>query len=61
LIVSFIGYSDDTPEMVMHRIKGANLVGPAGLISMEDTFATKLVQSWTARAGNPVLRGSHGS
>jgi anthranilate 1,2-dioxygenase large subunit len=51
LIFNFFGYSDDTPEMVMHRIKEANLVGPAGLISMEDTFATELVQFGTASAG----------
>ncbi|MBV8134857.1 MAG: Rieske 2Fe-2S domain-containing protein [Deltaproteobacteria bacterium] len=52
LIFNFFGYSDDTPEMVMHRIKEANLVGPAGLISMEDTFATELVQFGTAGAGS---------
>jgi anthranilate 1,2-dioxygenase large subunit len=44
LIFHFFGYADDTPEMRMHRIKQANLVGPAGLISMEDTLATELVQ-----------------
>jgi anthranilate 1,2-dioxygenase large subunit len=51
LIFNFFGYSDDTPEMVLHRIKEANLVGPAGYISMEDTFATDLVQGGTAAAG----------
>ena len=30
--------------MRTHRIKQANLVGPAGLVSMEDTLATELVQ-----------------
>jgi anthranilate 1,2-dioxygenase large subunit len=44
LIFYFFGYSDDTTEMRMHRIKQANLVGPAGLIAMEDTLATELVQ-----------------
>ena len=52
LIFNFFGYSDDSPEMVMHRIKQANLVGPAGLVSMEDTFATELVQFGTAGAGD---------
>src|SRR5262249_51643759 len=33
LIFNFFGYSDDRPEMIMHRIKEANLVGPAGLVS----------------------------
>ena len=31
------------------RIKQANLVGPAGYISMEDTEATELVQRGTVR------------
>jgi anthranilate 1,2-dioxygenase large subunit len=44
LMFHFIGYADDAPEMRMHRIKQANLVGPAGLISMEDTLATELVR-----------------
>ena len=52
LIFNFFGYSDDTPEMVMHRIKEANLVGAAGLVSMEDPFATELVQFGTAGAGD---------
>jgi anthranilate 1,2-dioxygenase large subunit len=54
LIFNFFGYSDDSPEMLMHRIKEANLVGPAGLISMEDTFATELVQFGTAGAGGAL-------
>ena len=38
----------------MHRIKQANLVGPAGLISMEDTLATELVQFATANSGDAL-------
>jgi len=52
LIFHFFGYTDDTPEMRVHRVKQANLVGPAGLISMEDTLATELVQSATATSGD---------
>lgn len=44
LIFHFFGYEDDTPELRALRIKQANLVGPAGYISMEDTEATELVQ-----------------
>ncbi|CAN5163016.1 Rieske 2Fe-2S domain-containing protein [soil metagenome] len=51
LIFHFFGYTDDTPEMRALRIKQANLVGPAGYISMEDTEATELVQRGTARDG----------
>jgi anthranilate 1,2-dioxygenase large subunit len=54
LIFYFFGYSDDTSEMRAHRIKQANLVGPAGLISMEDTLATELVQSGMAGSNNAM-------
>jgi anthranilate 1,2-dioxygenase large subunit len=54
LIFYFFGYTDDTPEMRMQRIKQANLVGPAGLVSMEDTLATELVQSATAASGDAM-------
>src|SRR5262249_6207374 len=52
LIFHYFGYEDDTPEMRRHRIKQANLVGPAGLISMEDTEATELVQAAIERDGD---------
>lgn len=49
LAFHFFGYADDTPELRALRIRQANLVGPAGYISMEDTEATELVQRGTAR------------
>ena len=49
LVFHFFGYADDTPEMRELRLLQANLVGPAGYISMEDTEATELVQRGTAR------------
>lgn len=52
LIFNFFGYVDDTPEIRMQRIKQANLVGPAGYVSMEDTLATELVQSGSASSRN---------
>jgi anthranilate 1,2-dioxygenase large subunit len=51
LVFHFFGYEDDTPEMRNLRIKQANLVGPAGYVSMEDTEATELVQRGTVRDG----------
>ena len=52
LVFHFFGYEDDTPELRALRIKQANLVGPAGYISMEDTEATELVQRGTVRDGD---------
>jgi anthranilate 1,2-dioxygenase large subunit len=48
-VFHFFGYEDDDAEMRKLRIKQANLVGPAGYISMEDTEATELVQQGVAR------------
>jgi anthranilate 1,2-dioxygenase large subunit len=52
LVFHFFGYEDDTAELRKLRIKQANLVGPAGYISMEDTEATELVQRGTIRDGD---------
>ncbi len=34
---TFFGYADDTPEMTRLRLRHANLVGPAGLVSIDDS------------------------
>jgi anthranilate 1,2-dioxygenase large subunit len=52
LVFHFFGYEDDDAEMRKLRIKQANLVGPAGYISMEDTEATELVQQGVAGAAH---------
>jgi anthranilate 1,2-dioxygenase large subunit len=44
---TMIGYENDTPEMTEHRLNQANLVGPAGLVSMEDGEAIELVHRAT--------------
>jgi anthranilate 1,2-dioxygenase large subunit len=48
LVFHFFGYEDDDEAMRALRLKQANLVGPAGYISMEDTEATELVQRGVA-------------
>lgn len=44
IVVTFFGYEDDDEEMTNIRIKQANLVGPAGYVSMEDGYAAEIVQ-----------------
>ncbi len=44
LVFHFFGYADDAADLRAKRIRQANLAGPAGYISMEDTEATELVQ-----------------
>lgn len=48
LVWTFLGYEDDDEAMVQHRLLQANLVGPAGLVSMEDAEAIEIVQRATA-------------
>jgi anthranilate 1,2-dioxygenase large subunit len=45
---TLFGYADDSAEMTDHRLLQANLVGPAGLISMEDGEAIEITQRATA-------------
>ena len=45
LFWTYFGYEDDTSDMTQHRLDQANLVGPGGLISMEDGEAVELVQA----------------
>jgi anthranilate 1,2-dioxygenase large subunit len=42
---TMLGYEDEPPEMTRHRLWQANLVGPAGLVSMEDGEAIELVHN----------------
>jgi anthranilate 1,2-dioxygenase large subunit len=51
---TLIGYQDDTPEMTQHRLRQANLVGPAGFVSMEDGEAIEIVQRATKAAPDSV-------
>ena len=49
LIFTYFGYEDDDEELRAIRLKQANFVGPAGLISMEDGHATEIVQQAIVR------------
>jgi anthranilate 1,2-dioxygenase large subunit len=49
VLFTLFGYQDDDEAMTAHRVNQANMVGPAGLISMEDGEAIELVQRATAR------------
>lgn len=47
-----LGYADDDETMTGMRLKQANLIGPAGYISMEDGAVGGFVQRATAGAGD---------
>jgi len=42
---TFFGYADDAPEMRRRRLRQANLMGPAGLVSLDDSEAMLLSQA----------------
>jgi anthranilate 1,2-dioxygenase large subunit len=44
---TLFGYEDDSAEMTEHRLSQANMVGPAGLISMEDGEAIEITHRAT--------------
>ncbi len=46
---TYFGYEDDDEAMTAHRLNQANLVGPGGLISMEDGEAVELVHRTVLR------------
>ena len=49
---TLFGYVDDDEEMTRHRLLSANLVGPAGFVSMEDGEAIEVIQRATRSAGD---------
>ncbi len=52
LVWTHFGYVDDDAELRDIRIKQSNLIGPAGLISMEDGEAVEIVQRAIVRDGD---------
>lgn len=41
---TFLGFEDDSPEMKLRRIRQANMIGPAGYVSLEDGAVGGFVQ-----------------
>jgi anthranilate 1,2-dioxygenase large subunit/terephthalate 1,2-dioxygenase oxygenase component alpha subunit len=41
---TYLGYTDDTPELRKFRLKQCNLIGPAGFVAMEDGIIGNFVQ-----------------
>ena len=51
---TYLGFTDDTPEMRRRRLRQANLVGPAGYVSMEDGCVGGFVQRGVATASDTL-------
>jgi anthranilate 1,2-dioxygenase large subunit len=53
---TYYGFADDTPEMDEHRRMQSNLVGPGGVVSMEDGEAVELVHNQTKASPDEASR-----
>ncbi|HEY3918527.1 MAG TPA: Rieske 2Fe-2S domain-containing protein [Stellaceae bacterium] len=60
---TFFGYADDTPELRRKRLLQANLLGPSGLITIDDNEVLACAQAGAAasRGANSVLEAGDGS
>jgi phenylpropionate dioxygenase-like ring-hydroxylating dioxygenase large terminal subunit len=54
LVWTAFGFEDDSPELAEMRLRQANLIGPAGYVSMEDGAAPGFVQRG-ARSASELL------
>jgi salicylate 5-hydroxylase large subunit len=45
LLWTFFGYADDSEEMTQRRLRQANLMGPSGLVSIDDSEMMELSQN----------------
>lgn len=64
LFWTYYGFVDDTPDLARKRLLQANLVGPAGLISMEDGEAVEIAHRGThggGDAGSVIEMGGRGA
>jgi len=52
LVWTYLGFADDTPEMNDLRLMQTNMVGSAGLVSMEDASVCEMVRRATAGSGD---------
>jgi apoptosis-inducing factor 3 len=49
---TMFGFEDDNEEMIRHRLRQGNLMGPAGFLGLEDNEAIKFVQDGMRRVPN---------
>ncbi len=52
LVFTIFGYQDDSEEMTAHRLRQANMAGPAGYVSLEDAEALESCQSGHRAGGS---------
>ena len=56
MIWTMFGYEDDSEEMLRHRLRQGNLMGPSGFLGLEDNEALKFLQEGVRRS--PTDRGT---
>jgi salicylate 5-hydroxylase large subunit len=60
---TFFGYQDEAPELRKQRLMQANLLGPAGLVTIDDNEILAMAQDGAAASpySNSVLEAGKGS
>lgn len=64
LLWTFFGYADDPPEMTERRLRQANLMGPAGYVSIDDSEVMMISQQGLGaypEASAAIAMGGHGT
>lgn len=51
---TMFGYEDDDEEMLRHRLRQGNLMGPSGFLGLEDNEAMRFVQEGVRRSSTDV-------
>ena len=50
MIWTMFGYEGDSEEMIRHRLRQGNLMGPSGFLGIEDNEAMRFVQQGVMRS-----------
>ncbi len=51
---TMFGYEDDTEDMLRHRLRQGNLMGPSGFLGLEDNEAMRFVQEGVRRSSTDL-------
>ncbi len=51
---TMFGYEDDSEEMLRHRLRQGNLMGPSGFLGLEDNEALRFVQEGMRRSSTDI-------
>jgi anthranilate 1,2-dioxygenase large subunit len=54
MLWTMFGYEDDSEDMLRHRLRQGNLMGPSGFLGLEDNEALRFVQEGMRRSSTDI-------